>query len=91
MYDFCEVHTDRVKHFYDYNTKLLCCRACVEDRQTRGEEVHVTDLYEVDPSAVKNLFSGMNAQQQQVQEKPQVQEYYEDQVAAGVEKVNTSF
>lgn len=92
MYDFCENHPDRVKHFYDHDTKTICCRACIEERQARGEQPNVVDLYEVDPAAVKKLFAEINAGQQMLHHIP-TPDYYEDDDEVEIEddKANTSF
>jgi hypothetical protein len=86
----CEVHPDRVKHFYDHNTKTLCCRACIEDKQALGIQVSVTDLYEVDPAAVKNLFASISNNHPTLNHNA-VPEYYDDEVEIGDDKMSNSF
>ncbi len=45
--DYCEYHTDRVKHFFCMAHKTMCCRVCGEMMHSKGG-CALIDLYEVD-------------------------------------------
>ena len=45
--EYCDVHTDRVKHFYCLTDKTICCRVCREILHAKGNCI-VLDLYETD-------------------------------------------
>ena len=45
--DYCELHNDRVKHFYCLKHKSLTCRVCTEQKHA-NEGCAIVDLYEVD-------------------------------------------
>jgi len=43
--EYCEIHTDRVKHFLCLKHQSICCRVCSEVIHAKKECV-VVDLYE---------------------------------------------
>jgi len=67
--EYCDIHTDRVKHFLCLSHKNICCRVCREILHAK-EECVVVDLYETEdvPGVLnendnnnkdsKNLFDG---------------------------------
>jgi len=70
--EYCNIHTDRVKHFYCLAHKTICCRVCKEILHAK-EDCVVVDLYETeDIQAIlndgidqgpesKNLFDDLGA------------------------------
>lgn len=55
-YGFCEMHTDRVRHFICFPHKDLCCRVCVEKNHMYSS-CNVADLYEMNQSLVKDIVA----------------------------------
>ena len=67
-WEYCNYHTDRVKHFYYTTYSNLCCRVCTEVIHARPE-CQIVDLYETDDVQAfmaymsdlqkgKNVFAG---------------------------------
>jgi hypothetical protein len=46
-WEYCEYHTDRIKHFYCTYHQNLCCRVCKDVMHSRPECMNV-DLYETE-------------------------------------------
>jgi len=55
-YGFCDIHTDRVRHFICFPHKDLCCRVCVEKNHVHSG-CNVADLYEMNQSLVKDIVA----------------------------------
>ncbi|CAD8203671.1 unnamed protein product [Paramecium octaurelia] len=55
--EFCEFHTDRVKHFFCMKHKVTCCRICSEMIHQRKDCI-VVDLYEIEdvPQFLKEAY-----------------------------------
>jgi hypothetical protein len=74
--EYCDIHTDRVKHFLCLSHKNICCRVCREILHSK-EECVVVDLYETDdvPGGLgdngegesKNLFDGNDEELEDVE------------------------
>lgn len=59
-WEYCESHTDRIKHFYCSAHQYLCCRVC-KDLEHSERECVVVDLYETeDIQAFLNEMAEVN-------------------------------
>ena len=60
--EYCDMHTDRVKHFYCLSHKIICCRVCREILHAKGDCV-VLDLYETDDiQGITEQMAGLGAE-----------------------------